>query len=255
MSADPTFQTADYEEQLGEPLDFRGLRLPALAVDQMLGAAIVHTDRDSDPLPPYDAVCLRVHDDTLVLTATDRTTAYREQRTVNQEGPASDFLLQAADLRTVRSLLRSGLAAADKPDKAVLPVDLVLGDTGFLEVILQERRVICAPRDATFADGTPMPFPDVEKLIHTAHLALDRGLQPLDVALNADLVARMKPLQKAGDGVFRIRRGQPVRDELNTPVLLTPLNPHPEHALHARLAEVLIMPIGPAVEAAAEAET
>jgi hypothetical protein len=241
-AGEPTFTTAEYEDQLGQALPFRGLRMSAQALDQMLGAAIGFADRDTDPLPPMDAVQLRVADDVLTVSATDRRAVVRETRAVNQGGDGSEFLLQADDLRTVRSVLRSGLAAADKVDRPVLPVDLLLGDTGFLEVVLNERRVSCAPRETE----DDRPFPNVDTMFDAAHAAIARGLEPLDVALNAELVARLKPLQKAGYGVFRQQRGKRLRKESHGPVLFTPLVPHAEHDAYDRLAEVLIMPIRPA---------
>jgi hypothetical protein len=192
MTAAPTFQTADYEEQLGESLDFRGLRMPALALDQMLGAAFVHADRSGEALAPFDAIQLRLADDLLVLTATDRYTAHREQRAVNQEGPGSAFLLQLDDLRTIRSLLRSGLAAADKPDKPVLPVDLYLGDTGFLEVVLGERRVLCAPREAIDGNGKELQFPDVDAMIRAATERVEGVEAPVKASSTSRISASLR---------------------------------------------------------------
>jgi hypothetical protein len=55
----PTFQTIEFEDALGSRLDFRGLRLPALTLDQMLaGPALQPEDAGEDPTKPNYAPVL-----------------------------------------------------------------------------------------------------------------------------------------------------------------------------------------------------
>jgi hypothetical protein len=265
MTGEPTFQSAIYEDELGAELTFRGLRMAALTLDQMLAGAVAFTDSDADPFIPMDAVQLMLSGDGqhLSVYATDRYGAYRERVIVNASVvDASAFLLHRDDVRTLRSLLKNAIKAVEKESRDVLPVDLMWGDTGFLEAVCEERRASFAPRE----HPEDRPYPNFEHMVEQALARIDDSPpDPLDFAVNAELLARLKPLQKV-HGYFRLQRGadrkltiRPRRGaaadaEVVYPrgaVVCRPLAVPESFELNERTLVILVMPVvsGPKTEA------
>jgi hypothetical protein len=246
VSENLTFQRSMYEDLLSEPVTFRGVRLPALALDQMLAAGSSFTDRGLEPLPPYDALQLHVFGGQdrswLNVHATDRYSAYRESSECMADvDPGATFLLHRADATALRAMLKVAIKSVEKESRDVLPVDLMWDDSGVLEVVCEDRRATLTERETE--DG--QTFPDIFALIEPALAATDGPLDPLDFAVNAELLARLKPMQKH-HGVFRFQRGRRKKPDQHGVVLAQPLNAWPGDI--ARTCLVLFMPVRPSLE-------
>ena len=197
------------------------VRMPAQDLDRMLAAALPHTV-DDDDMPVLATVLLEVDDGLLTTLATDRFTAIRERRPIDQGCDPFTFMLRRDDAGSLRVLLKSLLRGMKEEERDAEPVDLALEHTPDGPTL----RVLGHDLDVRFtqADHGVLEFPDVERLV-------DRHLQLLDehpaatfpVTLNPTLLGRLVPAQRAGRGStpFRFRCAR-IPDRTNAPVIAEP---------------------------------
>lgn len=233
MATQLSFSRVEAVDHLGvADLGFRGFRMPAFDLDHMLACAVVHASDGDYPL--LSAIHVSVTPDKLTLCATDTVTFLREQRVVNSYGDPSEFLLQAADVRTFRALLRSVLKEQTKELRDVVAADVHLGDTGFLEVFCGDRRAAFAPQAQ--GDDEVFPVDSGLRMIENLKARTEQGyFDAFDVGMSARLIKRIEPLEKAGYGVFRYCKANEGKY-----LVATPLHPHEQHGLYERDAQVVI---------------
>jgi hypothetical protein len=172
----------------------RAVRMSALHLDHMLAAALPHCGVDED-LPALMAVHLLVSTGTLRVTATDRYTAIRERRSVNQECDGFAFLLSYGDARCLRVLLAKLLKGLKDEAREWEPVDIVhdLTPDG------PQLGVLGDDLDVRFTLHPHLTdFPDISTLVDTITDRLDKGHEPANQLLNPTLLARAVALQNAG---------------------------------------------------------
>lgn len=181
----------------------RSVRMSALRLDQMLATAWPHMMANPQPdaaMAPYlqmAALRLRVGDGMLEVAATDTRTILRERQLVNVDHDDFTFLLRRDDVSSLRSLLKGVLSGLDKDEKPEEPVDVFLEQAGEGEPRLG---VVGDDLDVRFTEvEEPHEFPGVDVVIGQQ---LDRlvnvGVEPMDLLLDPELLARLVPMQRSG---------------------------------------------------------